>query len=58
MISEGTGAECVTTIRSDPKYHILGDLFLRRVYLLYDFEDLSVQMSKVKYTTATNIVPL
>ena len=58
VISEGTGAECVTTIRSDPKYHILGNLFLRRVYLLYDLEDLSVQMSKVKYTTATNIVPL
>lgn len=52
------GARCVTQIGESTQYYILGDLFLRHAYLVYDLEDLSVQISNVKYTSDTDIVQL
>jgi candidapepsin len=52
------GLQCATNIGSDTEYHILGDLFLRHAYLVYDLEDSSVQISNVKYTSDTDIVQL
>ena len=37
---------------------ILGDPFLRNAYLVYDLDDSSIGVAKVKYTTASNIVAL
>lgn len=56
-IDAGWG-QCVTNIGKDDSHTILGDLFLRRAYILYNLENLSVQMSNVKYTTDSHIVAL
>lgn len=52
------GLQCVTNVNANNEYHILGDLFLRHAYLVYDLEDLSVQISNVRYTSDTDIVQL
>lgn len=58
FVINGGWGECVTNIIENDQYSILGDLFLRRAYILYDLENLSIQLSNVKYTTDTNIVSL
>lgn len=56
LLSDGTD-QCVANIYIS-EYNILGDLFLRHAYVVYNLEDSSIQIGKVKYTTETNIVAL
>ncbi|KAL7665419.1 candidapepsin [[Candida] zeylanoides] len=56
VLNAGSG-RCVANIGNIGN-NILGDLFLRHAYLVYNLEDESVQIGKVKYTTDTNIVAL
>ena len=38
--------------------NILGNNFLRSVYIVYDLEDRKISLAQVKYTSESNIVPL
>lgn len=55
-----TGFSCVLRLQqASPGTEILGDDFLRHVYLVYDVENPSVSIAKVKYDDSTsNIVAL
>ncbi|KAJ3473535.1 hypothetical protein NLG97_g10256 [Lecanicillium saksenae] len=35
-----------------------GDSFVRNVYVTYDYEEMTIEVSMAKYTTETDIVPI
>lgn len=53
-------------VRADSKCYLdmmgvqgaFGDSFVRNVYLTYDYEEMTIEVSMAKYTTETDIVPI
>lgn len=56
LLSDGSDL-CVANIFKNG-FNVLGDLFLRHAYIVYDLEDSSIEIGKVRYTTESNIVAL
>lgn len=55
VVTESDG-KCVLNIYGGGR--LLGDNFLRHAYLVYNVEDGSIQVGKVRYTDESNIAPL
>ena len=49
--------KCEVRIR-ESEDNILGDNFLRSVYIVYDLDDKKISMAPVKYTSESNIVAI
>lgn len=58
LLKQNSDGSCTLLILEGEHISSLGDNFLRHAYLLYDLEDRTISMSKVKFTKDSEIVPV